>query len=110
MVGRGIGGESLAGSTAGVEDGGVVTSAELAADCGQGVVGELAGEVDGQVPGPGEALGARAGDELVAGDGEVGADGVLDGGDARGAGGLAAQPEAVDDLLGEGGGEAPTGE
>ena len=50
----------------GVQDGGVVTAAELAAEGRQALVGELAGEVHGDLAGESDLRRAVAGEEIVA--------------------------------------------
>ncbi len=63
----------------------MITSAELAADCGQRLSGELAGEIHGDLARPRDARAARGGEQLLAGETRSDRSGGLDLGDGAGA-------------------------
>ena len=78
VVGLGIVGDPLGGALARVQDGRVVAVAERAADRRQGLVGELAREVHGDLAGPGDGGGAARGEQRVDRDAEGGGGLLLD--------------------------------
>src|SRR4051794_28032494 len=71
LAGVGVGGDALAGPAYGGEDGGVIAASEGPADGGERGVGELAGEVHGELARPGESGDPAGGEQLVAGQAEL---------------------------------------
>src|SRR5690349_16980406 len=70
--------DTLVNTLAGVQDGGVVASAEGLAELLEGDAGQIAGEMDRHVAGPGDACGPALRAKVLDGDAVVGGDGVLD--------------------------------
>src|ERR1700722_16357672 len=66
--------EAVGDTLAGMEDGRVVAAADRGSDVLERFVREVPGEVDCDLPGPGDAPGAAGGGELVDGDVVVRAD------------------------------------
>src|SRR5215207_10796398 len=103
LDGFGVGGQPGCGAPAGVQDGGVVASAEPGPDGGEGLAGVLTCEVHGDLARPGEARGPALGEELLAREPEGLGGEVLDGfhGGWRGSRAQGGGVELGEDLVGE---------
>src|SRR5438067_42604 len=111
LTGVAVAGEASRGAPPGVEHRRVVAPAEVPADGGQRLTGELPREVHGELAGPGDACGAARGEKLFRQDSKELAGGRLDLGDgARGLRGSVVWIEAVEHLFGERPRYGPSGE